>query len=69
MPLRDELFVQLCKQTTENANNTRESLRRGWELLAICLAFFPPSPSFAPALQSYIQRHRDPGLNYPDVGR
>ncbi|CAB4061029.1 ARHGAP39 [Lepeophtheirus salmonis] len=36
--LRDEIFVQLCKQTTENPR--KESLRRGWELLAICLACF-----------------------------
>ena len=47
--LRDEIYVQLCKQTTENLS--RESLRRGWELLAICLSFFPPSKTFAPALQ------------------
>ena len=65
--LRDEIYVQLCKQTTENLS--RESLRRGWELLAICLSFFPPSKTFAPALQSYIFRHRDPSLDYPDVGK
>jgi len=68
--IRDELFVQLCKQTTENSGG-RESLRRGWELMAICLTFFPPSSAFAPALASYIARHRDPSLDgqYPDVGR
>ncbi len=66
---RDEIFVQLCKQTTDNSNSARESLRRGWELMAICLSFFPPSPRFAPALQAYIQRHRDPALDFPDVGR
>ena len=65
--LRDEIYVQLCKQTTENLS--RESLRRGWELLAICLSFFPPSKTFGPALQSYIFRHRDPSLDYPDVGK
>ena len=48
-PLRDEIFVQLCKQTTDNPK--KESLRRGWELLAICLAFFPPSTTFSPCLQ------------------
>ena len=66
--LRDEIFVQLCKQTTENVNS-RESLRRGWELMAICLTFFPPSTLFAPALHSYIQKHRDPAFDYPDVGK
>lgn len=47
-PLRDELYVQLCRQTTEN--HIRESLIRGWELLAICLSFIPPSFTFQPAL-------------------
>ncbi|XP_075926253.1 rho GTPase-activating protein 39 isoform X3 [Petromyzon marinus] len=56
--LRDELFVQLCKQTTENLRP--ESLTRGWELLAICLAFFPPSPKFHTYLEGYIYRHLDP---------
>ena len=49
VPLRDEIFVQLCKQTTDNPK--KESLRRGWELLAISLAFFPPSTTFSPCLQ------------------
>ena len=46
--LRDELYVQLCRQTTENPS--RESMIRGWELMAICLAFLSPSPTFQPAL-------------------
>lgn len=48
VPLRDELYIQLCRQTTEN--HKRESLIRGWELFAICLSFLPPSPTFQPAL-------------------
>ncbi|XP_063706772.1 rho GTPase-activating protein 39 [Culicoides brevitarsis] len=55
--LRDELYVQLCRQTTENPS--RDSLIRGWELLAICLSFIPPSPTFQPALLGYMNRHRD----------
>lgn len=50
-PLRDELYIQLCRQTTEN--HTRGSLIRGWELLTICLSFLPPSPTFQPALLKY----------------
>lgn len=50
-PLRDELYIQLCRQTTEN--HIRGSLIRGWELLAICLSFLPPSPTFQPALLKY----------------
>ncbi|XP_028163536.1 rho GTPase-activating protein 39 isoform X2 [Ostrinia furnacalis] len=58
--LRDELYVQLCRQTTENP--LRDSLLRGWELLAVCLAFVPPSPAFQPALNNYVNRHRDPAF-------
>ena len=56
--LRDELYIQLCRQTTENFRY--DSLERGWELLAICLAFFPPTPRFHNYLEGYIQRHMDP---------
>ncbi|KAF5281123.1 hypothetical protein FQR65_LT02989 [Abscondita terminalis] len=67
--LRDELFVQLCRQTTENPR--RESLLRGWELLAIALSFIPPTPTFQPALLGYLNRHRDPTFArcFPDVAR
>ncbi|KAJ8389029.1 hypothetical protein AAFF_G00124260 [Aldrovandia affinis] len=56
--LRDELYIQLCRQTTENFRY--DSLERGWELMAICLAFFPPTPRFHSYLEGYIYRHMDP---------
>ncbi|TSL47591.1 Rho GTPase-activating protein 39 [Bagarius yarrelli] len=56
--LRDELYIQLCRQTTENFRY--DSLQRGWELMAICLAFFPPTPRFHNYLEGYIYRHIDP---------
>ena len=66
--IRDEIYVQLCKQTTDNPK--KESLRRGWELTAICLSFFPPSPTFASCLHAYISKHRDPALDeYHDVNK
>lgn len=67
--LRDELYVQLCRQTTENP--LRDSLLRGWELLAVCLAFVPPSSAFQPALTNYVNRHRDPAFAdaFPEVGK
>ncbi|KAG5835665.1 hypothetical protein ANANG_G00246420 [Anguilla anguilla] len=57
--LRDELYVQLVRQTTEN--QCPQSLASGWELMAICLAFFSPSPKFRRYLEGYIQRHLDLG--------
>jgi Rho GTPase-activating protein 39 len=67
--VRDELYVQLCRQTTENPK--RESLIRGWELMAICLSFVPPSPTFQPALLGYMNRHRDPSFakHFPEIGK
>lgn len=68
VPIRDEIYVQLCKQTTDNPK--KESLRRGWELTAICLSFFPPSSTFSSCLHAYISKHRDPALDeYHDVNK
>ena len=82
--LRDEIYIQLCKQVPKltslglvtmtrtvqvSDNPRRESLRRGWELLAICLGFFPPSATFQPYLLGFIQKHRDPNMDFPEVGR
>ncbi|XP_051515272.1 rho GTPase-activating protein 39-like [Myxocyprinus asiaticus] len=56
--LRDELYVQLVRQTTDNLS--LRSLEAGWELMAISLAFFSPSPKFRCYLEGYIQRHLEP---------
>ncbi|XP_032231611.2 rho GTPase-activating protein 39 isoform X2 [Nematostella vectensis] len=53
--IRDEIYLQICKQTTDNGNS--ESLRRGWELMSICLTLFPPSTKFHSYLEGYITRH------------
>ncbi|XP_076347242.1 rho GTPase-activating protein 39-like isoform X2 [Tachypleus tridentatus] len=64
--LRDELYIQICRQTNENPK--RESLKLGWELMAICLSFFPPSIKFQPYLDSYISRHKEEGsLDTPEL--
>uniref|UniRef100_UPI00398F5C2A rho GTPase-activating protein 39-like n=1 Tax=Pristiophorus japonicus TaxID=55135 RepID=UPI00398F5C2A len=56
--IRDELYIQLCRQTTDNL--CYQSLACGWELMAVCLAFFSPSPKFQSYLEGYIYRHTDP---------
>ena len=53
--LRDELYMQLVKQTTMNPNQT--SLLFGWELMTNCLSFFPPSQKLFPFLVEYIFSH------------
>ncbi|XP_029948574.1 rho GTPase-activating protein 39 isoform X2 [Salarias fasciatus] len=56
--LRDELYVQLVRQTT--GNSSPRSLAAGWELMAVSMAFFAPSPKFRCYLEGYIQRHTEP---------
>ncbi|PRP84330.1 class VII unconventional myosin [Planoprotostelium fungivorum] len=50
--LRDEIYAQICKQTTENPS--KESKKRGWEMMAYCVSFFAPSEEMLPFLASYI---------------
>ncbi|KAL5284945.1 Myo15.2 family protein [Megaselia abdita] len=52
-PLRDEVYCQLIKQTTENESLCPDSLQRAWRLLSILAAYFACSES----LQSYIIEH------------
>lgn len=35
--------------------------------MAICLNFFPPSAKFQTYLEGYMNRHRDPGFDFPEV--
>jgi hypothetical protein len=51
--LRDEVYLQLCKQLTGNSNVS--SVQRGWNLLALCLLTFPPSSSFDYFLEQFIR--------------
>ena len=39
----------------------------GWELIGICLAFFPPSTKFHSYLEGYIYRHLDPSMDTEKV--
>ncbi|VDN97045.1 unnamed protein product [Rodentolepis nana] len=50
--VRDELYAQLCKQTTGNYN--ADSLMRGWELICICLFYFPPNKVFRDPLHAFL---------------
>ncbi|RKP26474.1 Rho GTPase activation protein [Syncephalis pseudoplumigaleata] len=54
--LRDEIYVQLCKQVTANPS------RQGWELLSVVCVTFPSSKNFEDYLKCFIQQH----FNEPD---
>eukprot|EP00128_Syssomonas_multiformis_P019006 Colp12_sorted_trinity150504_noHs@1554 len=53
--LRDEIFVQLCRQTSCNPND--DSLTKGWDLMTACVALFPPSTKFQSYLEGYLYRN------------
>lgn len=52
--LRDEIYCQVMKQLTGNPNT--ESIFKGWQLLCVLLATFPPSKDFETYLRSYLQQ-------------
>jgi len=53
--LRDEIYSQIIKQST--ANPHRESAYRGWQLLALCVGYFPPSKEFLMYLQIHLAKN------------
>ncbi|XP_060860512.1 unconventional myosin-XV isoform X5 [Metopolophium dirhodum] len=50
--LRDEVYCQLMKQTT---NNKTETCQRGWRLLSIVAAYFTCSENLRPFLLKYLE--------------
>ena len=53
--LRDEVFVQLIKQTNENPSES--SAVRGWQLVASCTSVYKPSEELFPAFFRYVHDH------------
>lgn len=55
-PLRDELYCQLIKQTTNNRSKCTTSCASGWRLLSLLAAYFDCSDLLRPYLCKYFER-------------
>ncbi|CAO3587871.1 unnamed protein product [Absidia cylindrospora] len=53
--IRDEIYVQLCKQLNHNPSPT--STQKGWELLVVLCSTFPPSKDLAPCIIQFVEDH------------
>ncbi|XP_038617745.1 unconventional myosin-VIIa [Tachyglossus aculeatus] len=60
-PLKDEIYVQILKQLTDN--HIRYSEDKGWELLWLCTGLFPPSNVLLPHVQRFLQSQRHQPLS------
>ncbi|KAI8836572.1 hypothetical protein BC829DRAFT_421680 [Chytridium lagenaria] len=61
--LRDEIYVQVCKQV--NKNPSFESTFRGWLLLCVLTIAFPPSKNFEDYMRSFTHQHFDTSMSSP----
>ncbi|KAI8973225.1 hypothetical protein BDF20DRAFT_837192 [Mycotypha africana] len=63
--MRDEIYVQICKQLQDNPKSVSfttddensDSIRKGWELLCIVSITFPPSKNLEAYLNDFVQQH------------
>ncbi|XP_012058460.1 PREDICTED: unconventional myosin-XV [Atta cephalotes] len=53
--LRDEVYCQLMKQTTNNKSPNPESCQRGWRIFSIIAAYFTCSEGLRPYLTKYLE--------------
>lgn len=60
LEIRDEIYVQLIKQLTDNGRS--ESLAKGWQLMCMCVSCFPPTSDFESFLLHFIlMKENSPG--------
>merc|ERR1719205_589756 len=53
--IKDEVFCQIMKQTTNNKSQVPESAQKGWRLFSIIAAYFTCSDHLKPFLFKYLE--------------
>ncbi|KAK6048357.1 myTH4 domain protein, partial [Cooperia oncophora] len=57
--LRDEVYCQIIRQTTNNKSSKPDSSIRGWRLFSILTAYFESSLALRPYLINYLAENAD----------
>ncbi|KAJ8602497.1 hypothetical protein CTAYLR_001247 [Chrysophaeum taylorii] len=55
--IRDEIYMQVMKQLTSNP--TAESIARGWQMMCMCVATFPPSIDLENYVVNFLLAQRE----------
>ncbi|RCH91749.1 hypothetical protein CU098_003922 [Rhizopus stolonifer] len=63
--MRDEIYVQICKQLEDNPHS--HSIKKGWEMLCIVTITFPPSKNLESYLTDFVQQHHQVEENKVDI--
>ncbi|RCH92990.1 hypothetical protein CU097_006478 [Rhizopus azygosporus] len=63
--MRDEIYVQICRQLNKNPRS--ESIRKGWEILCVVCITFPPSKNLESYLYDFVKQHHSIKENQVDV--
>jgi len=64
--IRDEIYVGLIKQLTNNPEP--EAVRKGWDMMGLCLTTFPPSPDFENFLEVFLRKPHGGNIQYKYTG-